>query len=125
MEPEDFERIRQIVREEIELAKAKRPKAKPQIVEGMREAWLQHWGEFTWAAKDMAALLAIQRALIARYPEHSPVANFTVILQHLPDWYKDKSLPILNSKLNDILKQLAANPRATANTVKSYYATKQ
>lgn len=69
---------------------------------------------YVFGVKDGVALASIIKKLEAMGESNIPGA-FTVIVQNLPEWYKKNafSLPVINSKFNEIIASIS---KKTGNT---------
>jgi len=88
--------------------KAKK-KAPPETYPGMRQIWEQGNPGHQWNGAESKHLLELQRKLILSFGDgtmQTTLDLFQAFIIKLPEWYKDKGLSILNSKYNDIIKQI-------------------
>lgn len=83
--------------------------------------WLKEFHEgWTFGGQQGKAMKSILKKLHQLNALESPVNLFKVICFRLPEWYKDKDLPIIDSKFNEIVEQIKNNNNGiTANKQKS------
>jgi len=95
-------------------SKPTRVKKTVETIPGMREIWEQLNPDHQWNGAESKHLLELQRKLIITlgrcYDNNQICELLQVFLMKLPEWYKDKGLAILNSKYNDIIKQIKHKP---------------
>lgn len=77
--------------------------------------WLKdfHLG-WTFGAIHGVALKSILAKIRKAQPDSANatvVATFKKLCQSLPEWFKDKDLPVINSKFNEIITQIQRGPQ--------------
>jgi hypothetical protein len=60
--------------------------------------------------KAMKSILAKIRTAQPRTDATTIIATFKKLCQSLPEWFKDKDLPVINSKFNEIITQIQRGP---------------
>jgi len=69
--------------------------------------WLKEFKpSWTFGGQHGKALKSIIKKLTSIFPESNIVDVFKLMCLKLPEWYKDKDLPVIDSKLNEILEQI-------------------
>ena len=69
--------------------------------------WLKEFRiGWTFGGQHGKAVKSIIKKLNSVFPESNAVEVFKVMCRKLPEWYKDKDLPVIDSKLNEILEQI-------------------
>lgn len=131
MNEKELEQIREVIREELSnfLQKKKVVKKQVQTISGMLDIWKIHFeDDFFHSPAEAAALLNLQKKLIFSlkaaerpFDDETVKETFKALLQHLPTWYRDKGLMILNSKYNDIIKQIRKDKSAITENDLVYF----
>jgi hypothetical protein len=73
------------------------------------EFWLKELHpDFSFGGQQGKALKSILKKIekLRKNPEVSIVESFKMLCQRLPDWYKTKDLPVIDSKFNEIIAEI-------------------
>ncbi len=74
------------------------------------EFWLKEFHEgWTFGGQQGKAMKSIIKKIKALNTTEAPVNVFKIICLKIPEWFKDKDLPVIDSKFNEIIEQIKNN----------------
>lgn len=68
----------------------------------------------------ISKIKSVQKDQKKETTDGSILESFKLICENLPDWYKDKDLPILNSKFNEIMTEIKNRKNGKSITTKQH-----